>query len=396
MQLCCDQERLAAALKAVLPAVPSRPLMVTDAGVLLSSSDGHPSTGSGHCLEAAATDREIAIRCRVGAQVAQPGGAVLPARTIADLVALLDATQVDLALDEKNVLALRCGRTQAHVRGWDIDEFPPLPVPAGASVARVEARVLKDAIGRVIYAASPDPARSSLSGTLMQFEGDQVTLVAADGFRLALCTVPLVAPVDEPIELVVPTRGMRELQKLIRKGDEEIAITLDEDQQHIVLEIGDAVIACQLGGKYPDYRAIIPEEWDVRAVIDRGALLQACRTARALSEQGSLRVEFVPPGACSEPAEGACPEVGDGKLVISSTSVEAGDGRTELKAEIEGAQAQVTLSIRFLADAVTAVSTKRVSITGSAPGEGQHLPVLVQPVGVEGQLGLIMPMQPGR
>jgi DNA polymerase-3 subunit beta len=271
-----------------------------------------------------------------------------------------------------------------------------LPVPAGAPVARVEARVLKDAIGRVIYAASPDPARSSLSGTLMQFEGDQVTLVAADGFRLALCTVPLVAPVDEPIELVVPTRGMRELQKLIRRRDDKVAINLDENQQHVVLEIGDAVIACQLGGKYPDYRAIIPEEWDVHAVTDRTALLQACRTARALSEQGSLRVEFVPPGACSEPAEGACPEVGDGKLVISSTSVEAGDGRTELKAEIEGALAQVTLSIRFLTDAVTAVSTKHVSITASAPGEGQHLPVLVQPVGVEGQLGLIMPMQPGR
>ena len=73
MQLYCDQERLAAALKAVLPAVPSRPLTVTDAGVLLNSSDGHPSTGSGHCLEAAATDQEIAIQCRVGARVAQPG-----------------------------------------------------------------------------------------------------------------------------------------------------------------------------------------------------------------------------------------------------------------------------------------------------------------------------------
>jgi DNA polymerase-3 subunit beta len=388
MQVLCDQERLAAALKAVLPAVPSRPLTVADAGVLLSSTDGH--------LEAAATDREIAIQCRVGAQVAQPGGVVLPARTIADLVTLLDAAQVDVTIDEKNVLALRCGRTQAHVRGWDTDEFPPLPVPAGAPVARMEARVLKDTIGRVIYAASPDPARPSLSGTLMQFEGDQVTLVAADGFRLALTTVPLLAPVDEPLDLVIPTWGMRELQKLIRGGGDEVTITLDENRQQVVLEIGDVVISCQLGGQYPDYRAIIPEEWDVRAVIDRGALLQACRTARALSEHGSLRVEFIPPGPCSEPIEGACPNVADGKLVISSNSVEAGDGRTELEAEIEGAQAQVTLSIRFLADAVTAVSTKQVTITASVPHEGQHLPVLVRPVGVEGQLGLVMPMQSGR
>ena len=372
MQLYCDQERLAAALKAVLPAVPSRPLVVTDAGMLLSSTDGH--------LEVAATDREIAIQCRVSAHVAQPGEVVLPARTITDLVALLDVTRVDVALDEKDVLALRCGRTQAHVRGWNTEEFPALPAPAGEPVAQVEAKALRDGIGRVIYAASPDPSRPALCGVLMQFAEEQVTLVTADGFRLALCTVPLVAPVAEPLDLVVPTRGMRVLQKLAQgDGDgSEVSIALDEGRRHVVFEAGDVVIGCQLGGKYPDYRAIIPQEWDVRAVTDRTALRQACRTARALSEHGSLRIEFVPPG----------------KLVVSSTSVEAGDGRTELEAAVEGAKAEVTLNIRYLADAVAAVAGKQVAITASAPGEGQYLPVLVQPVGVEGQIGLVMLMQP--
>ena len=372
MQLYCDQERLAAALKAVLPAVPSRPLVVTDAGMLLSSTDGH--------LEVAATDREIAIQCRVSAHVAQPGEVVLPARTITDLVALLDVTRVDVALDEKDVLALRCGRTQAHVRGWNTEEFPALPAPAGEPVGWVEAKALRDGIGRVIYAASPDPSRPALCGVLMQFAEEQVTLVTADGFRLALYTVPLVAPVAEPLDLVVPTRGMRVLQKLAQgDGDgSEVSIALDEGRRHVVFEAGDVVIGCQLGGKYPDYRAIIPQEWDVRAVTDRTALRQACRTARALSEHGSLRIEFVPPG----------------KLVVSSTSVEAGDGRTELEAAVEGAKAEVTLNIRYLADAVAAVAGKQVAITASAPGEGQYLPVLVQPVGVEGQLGLVMLMQP--
>ena len=261
-----------------------------------------------------------------------------------------------------------------------VEGFPALPAPAGEPVAQVEAKALRDGIGRVIYAASPDPSRPALCGVLMQFAGEQVTLVTADGFRLALCTVPLVAPVAEPLDLVVPTRGMRVLQKLAQgDGDgSEVSIALDEGRRHVVFEAGDVVIGCQLGGKYPDYRAIIPQEWDVRAVTDRTALRQACRTARALSEHGSLRIEFVPPG----------------KLVVSSTSVEAGDGRTELEAAVEGAKAEVTLNIRYLADAVAAVTGKQVAITASAPGEGQYLPVLVQPVGVEGQLGLVMLMQP--
>jgi DNA polymerase III subunit beta len=377
----CEQEQLTAALKAVLPAVPSRPLVVTDAGILLSGADGH--------LEVAATNREIAIQCRVGAHVAQPGEVVLPARTITDLVALMDVERVDVALDEKNVLELRCMRTQAHVRGWDIDEFPVLPEPAGEPVVRVEANALRDGIGRVIYAASPDPTRMSLCGTLMQFAGEQVTLVAADGFRLALCAVPLVAPVVEPFDLVVPTQGMRTLQKLLQKnGDEnEVSIALSEGRRRVIFEAGDVVVGCQLGGKYPDYHAIIPQKWDVRAVADRSALLGACRTARALSE-GSLRIEFVPPG----------------QIVVSSTSVEAGEGKTELEAavegacpatveSVEGAEIGVMLNVRYLADAVTAVAGKQVAITASVLNEGQYLPVLVRPVGVEGQLGLVMPMQ---
>jgi len=393
----CEQERLTAALKAVLPAVPSRPLVVTDAGILLSGADGH--------LEVAATNREIAIQCRVGAHVAQPGEVVLPARTITDLVALMDVERVDVALDDKNVLELRCRRTQAHVRGWGVDEFPVLPEPAGEPVARMEADALRDGIGRVIYAASPDPTRTSLCGTLMQFAGEQVTLVAADGFRLALCTVPLVAPVVEPFDLVVPTQGMRTLQKLLQKNrnDDEVSIALSEGRRHVIFEVGDVVIGCQLGGKYPDYHAIVPQKWDVRAVADRGALLAACRTARALSE-GSLRIEFAPPG----------------QIVVSSTSVEAGEGKTELEATVEGAcfepaervcpatvgsvegvhpepvagaEAGVMLNVRYLADAVTAVAGKQVAITASIPDGGQYSPVLVQPVNVEGQLGLVMPMQ---
>jgi len=357
---------------------------------------------------------------------------VLPARTISDLVALLDAQRVDVTFDEgtgarpepvegtcpeqdgkahpdedrkarsepaegadpgqnRSALALQCGRTLAHIRGWGAGEFPTLPLPASEPVARVEANALRDGIGRVVYAASPDPARPALCGTLMQFAEGQVTLVAADGFRLALYTVPLVAPVAEPFDPgalvapVVPARGMRELQRLAREG--QVSLALDESRRFVIFEVGDAVIGCQLGGKYPDYRPLIPQAWDVRAVVDRAALTQACRTTRALSESGSLHVEFAPPG----------------QLVVSSASVETGEGRTELKAEVEGTGVEVTLNVRYLADAVTATNGAQVALTASAPtpptppqagGLGGGA-VLVRPVGMESQLGLIMPMQTG-
>jgi DNA polymerase-3 subunit beta len=185
MELHCEQERLAAALKAVLPAVPSRLWATAEAGMLLRANA--PAQAGGH-LSVIATDREMTIRCQVGAQVAKPGEAVLPARTISDLVAILDPDRVDVSLDEEaSVLALRCGRSLAHVRGWKAGEFPELPTPAGDPVARMEAQALRDAVGRAAYAASADDSRATLCCVLIQFREGQVTLVAADGFRLARC-----------------------------------------------------------------------------------------------------------------------------------------------------------------------------------------------------------------
>ena len=87
MELYCEQEGLATVLKAVLPAVPSRSWSTVEAGMLLRA-DGH--------LSVIATDHEMSIRCQVSAQVAKPGEVVLPARTISDLVALLDPDRVEL------------------------------------------------------------------------------------------------------------------------------------------------------------------------------------------------------------------------------------------------------------------------------------------------------------
>jgi DNA polymerase-3 subunit beta len=367
MELYCEQEGLAAALKAVLPAVPSRLWATAEAGMLLRA-DGH--------LSVIATDREMSIRCQVGAQVTRPGEVVLPARTISDLVALLDPDRVDVSLDEgAQVLALRCGRTLAHVRGWKAEDFPELPIPAGDPVARMEAQVLRDAVGRVAHAASTDMTRATLCCVLMQFREDQVTLVTADGFRLARYTAPLIVPVDEPLDLVVPASGLRQLQRLARKG--EVAIFQDGSRRHAIFEVGDVVVGCLLGGKFPEYEGIIPQEWNARAVVGRDALRLACRTARAMhNECGALRLEFA-----------------EDKLVITAASVDAGEGRTELEAEVEGEHVEVSLNVRYLADAVAATEGEQVAITADVPAEGTPKPIAVRPLDeVDRQVTVIMPM----
>ena len=225
------------------------------------------------------------------------------------------------------------------------------------------------------YAASADESRATLCCVLMQFRDDQVTLVAADGFRLARCAAPLAAPVGEPLDLVVSAAGLRELQKLTREG--EVTIFLDGGKRHAIFEAGESTVGCLLGGKFPDYEQIIPQEWNARAVVDRDALRLACRTARAMhNECGALRLEFA-----------------EGKLVVTAASAEAGEGRTELVAAMEGEQVEVSLNVRYLADAVGVTEGERIAITADVPAEGAPKPMTVRPVDeADRQVTVIMPM----
>ena len=210
----------------------------------------------------------------------------------------------------------------------------------------------------------------------MQFAEEQVTLVAADGFRLAMYTVPLATSMSEPLDLVVSANGMRELQKLALEG--EVSIGLDQDRQHVIFEASDVTLTSHLCAKFPNYHGIIPQDQGgIRAVVDRSALRRACRTARALrNEAGILLIEFSPE-----------------RVVVSSTSVEAGEGRTELEAAVEGT-GEVALNIKYLTDAVTAVAGGGIAIEAGV-GEDKQRPVLVRPVGMESQIAVIMPMHVG-
>ena len=101
----------------------------------------------------------------------------------------------------------------------------------------------------------------------MQFAEEQVTLVAADGFRLAMYTVPLATSMSEPLDLVVSANGMRELQKLALEG--EVSIGLDQDRQHVIFEASDVMLTSHLCAKFPNYHGIIPQDQGgIRAVVD--------------------------------------------------------------------------------------------------------------------------------
>ncbi len=377
MKVSCLQENLARGLSIVGRAVSPRSTFPILSHILLTTDEGR--------LRLSATNQEIGIHCWIGARVEKEGTIAVPGRTIIDLVNALPPDRVDMeGVVRTMTLNLRCGRSEANIKGMDAVDFPPIPVPEGEGGILLDPEILRTGIAQVAFAAATDEARPILTGVLVRFQEDRLTLAAADGYRLSVRTTTLPEPVGEPFSVIVPARAMTELGRLCADQEEPVLITTTPDQNRILFQLKDVVFTSQLTpGNFPDYQQIIPRERKTRTVVGTADLLKACRTAQIFARDGAHIVLFhIHPGTELEP----------GRMVVSATSAETGDDVTQLDATVEGEAVEIAFNVRYMIDVLSVITTPQVAldtITSSTPG-------VIRPVGEEDFIHVVMPMHLGR
>src|SRR3989442_9005024 len=166
------QENLARGLAVASRAVSTRSTLPVLANVLLKTEDAG--------LKLTATNLEIGVTYWVPGKIETDGALTVPARLLADLVGSLPSSErVDLELQGSSTLHIRCGRFETHIKGIDADEFPAIPTAGERPTTRIAQKVLRQALTETAFAAASDEARPILTGVLVRFEGDRLTLAAA-------------------------------------------------------------------------------------------------------------------------------------------------------------------------------------------------------------------------
>jgi DNA polymerase-3 subunit beta len=379
------QETLEAGLNIVGQAVATRPTLPVLSHVLLQVQEGK--------LTMAATDLELFIAAGVAAKsLADDGAMTVPARLFTDLVKSLPAERADLLLED-SMLHLTCGPTEANIHGLDAWEFPSLPVlDAKEPVTIIDPGTLRQAINQVIIACADEETRPTLTGMFFRFEEDTLTLVSADGFRLAFRTVALPSPVCEPISLIIPASALRSLSKLL--AEEEIDVFMyastgaeGTDTRLVRFQLGAKagsnegkitgidLISVLIDGAFPNYRAIIPAGCTTRVTLGTAELIRAVRTSRLFAsiEANILHLE-----------------VGEDSLTLTATSKEMGESVIELDAQVEGPALTIAFNASFMLDALMALDADRVTIQLN----GSSSPGLIRPSDTTDRLHVIMPMAP--
>src|SRR5205807_6467089 len=179
------------------------------------------------------SDLDLTIQVSVTVAGQGDGVAVLPARLAADIVRALEpgAVHVDADGDEGRISS---GRSQFAVRLLQAEDFPRLPDAPGDEVT-LEAASLAEALRQVVRAASHDDARPILTGVLMAAEGDGLRLVATDSYRLAVRDLPGTSVLREGQKVLVPSRALGELGRLLAGADE---VTLHLAEKEATFDVG--------------------------------------------------------------------------------------------------------------------------------------------------------------
>jgi DNA polymerase-3 subunit beta len=373
MKISCLQENLAKGLSVVGRAVGSRSTLPQASHVLLSSDEGR--------LKLVATNLEIAISCWIGAQVEEEGAVTVPARLLTDFVASLPNERIDMSLPARaKQLNLNCARNEASVSGMDAADFPPVPPVDDGFRLKLDAKALRTAIEQVEFAAAADDTRPVLTGIHTLLEDSELTLAAADGFRLAVYKLALSEEVPEKVEVIVPARAMRELMRLLTEEEEPLELAFNAARSQVLFRMKSVeMVATLIQGTFPNYSQLIPASYASRALIDMRQFLQETRIAAIFARDGSgiVRIQL-------QPGEDVAP----GKLIISARAEEIGEHRGEMDVKIEGEASKIAFNSKYLQDVLQVLDCSQVALETSTPSS----PGVLRPVGVENYVHVVMPM----
>lgn len=323
MKFSVSKEKLLEGLQQVQNVVSTRTTLPILSNVLLQTVDGE--------LRLTTTDLDVSVRGSVEAQIERQGSTTLPARKLFTIVRELPASEITMEIDGKNTASIRSGQSFFKILGLPEEEFPALATFENAKVFTMRQADLKEGFRRTSYAISTDETRYVLNGVLCSFKDNKVTLVATDGRRLAMVDIELEFPRSDEIEVIVPSKAVNELQRLLR-DDGEIKISIGENQVAFDLN-GTLLISKLIDGNYPNYRQVIPAETKERVTLERELFLNSVKRVALLTSEKSNSVKLA---------------FTKNNLDVTANSPEIGEAKESIAVNYKGKDISIAFNPEFL------------------------------------------------
>jgi DNA polymerase III subunit beta len=368
MRVACGKDELAEKLQVVGRGVSTRTTVQILAGILLQAEAGR--------LQLSATDMEISVRDSLAAQVEEEGAVVVPGRLLVDIVRLLPAGEVTLEhRADDGVARLTCGSASYSLNTYGPEDFPRLPDIEPDSAFAVEREAFLDTIARVGRSASRDESRPVLTGILVRFEDDKLVMAATDSYRLSVKETALATGPGRELEAIVPARALQELARVGQSGEGDTIEVGVQENQVVFGVAGVWLTARRIDGQFPNYRQLLPEQFEAEVHLPREELLDVVRRTGLLAQRKSpLRLRFA-----------------EGELTVSAQTQDVGEARESLPVAYTGEPLEIGFNAEFLRDGLESVTDETARLKLISPlrpgllhGESDDFLYLIMPIRLAG------------
>ena len=274
LQSACGIASRAAAGKSPIPALE---------GLLLQASDQLTVTGY---------DLKKGIYTQLEAEVKEQGSVVVGARLFGEMIRRLPDGIVTISTDINNNVNVKCGKSEFNFMGISPEDYPEMPVVDGVNNIALPQKILGSMINQTIFAVADNDMRPIYTGTLFDIEGEELTLVSVDGYRLAKRSEKLESAKMENCSFVVPGSALADIERIC--GDSEELVKISVGAKHISFSIGETVVVSRrLEGEFLNYKKSIPDSFKYTVKVDRGEFMSAIdRVALIVSERNTSPVRM--------------------------------------------------------------------------------------------------------
>jgi DNA polymerase III subunit beta len=338
MKFSAPREILLEPLQAVIGVVERRQTMPVLSNVLLVA-------GEKAGLSVTATDLEVELVATVDVQVEEGGEITVPGRKLLDICrALPDGATVSFRLQGDKV-TVRSGRSRFTLSTLPATEFPTVDDIRSQQKVSLPQGQLRRLIEKTQFSMANQDVRYYLNGMLLEVAGPMIRSVATDGHRLALCELTIKGVDATPQQVILPRKGVLELQRLIGEDGD---CTLEIGTNHLRVQIGGIRLTSKLiDGRFPDYDRVIPKESEAPMMADRTQLADGLNRIRILANEKykGVRVTLKP-----------------GSVTVQAHNPEQEEAEEEIEVQYDGASMEIGFNVEYLIAALRALDDEAVRL----------------------------------
>lgn len=369
MKILCEREKLNEAIGIVSRAVSGHSNMPVLEGICFRAEANGTLTLIGN-------DLEIGIEAKISATVAVPGEVVLNAKMISGIVRTLPVDQVSIEVNDKNLALIKSGAAKFEIAGLPASDFPELPVVESDYSISLPGGLLKEMIAKTTFAIAVTDNNPILTGCLLEIEKTGLTMVALDGYRLALRRATLKNDFEEK-KMIIPGKSLGELARILSDGEDPVRI--DATARHAIFNFeGFRMVTRLIEGNYMNYQSVIPKDSAIELTCSAAKMQESVQRASLiiLNDLVKSPVKF---------------KIEDGNVNISCATM-AGSVDDNIPVDIKDASLEIGFYNRYLLEAFRVVDTETVRLLFNSPTS----PLVIVPpkgAGEEDFLYLILPLR---